>query len=119
MSRYIDKPVATEDFYIEWSSIVDCPTAWGTRAQMESIEWLDITPERFDRADESGSSSHFGHQFGDDDYLVRNHGPVDFLIEARNMRAFCLSMDPQNPDLFNAALTKPAPETITDEETTQ
>lgn len=54
MPSYIVKPKPDEDYYVRYSTIVDAPTAAGTRA-----DWLarGEDPARLDRADASGSSA--------------------------------------------------------------
>lgn len=54
MPRIIIKPKKDEDFYVEWSTIVEQPVDWGTRDDM-----LDIgtPPARLERADEAGTSA--------------------------------------------------------------
>ncbi|UDL16524.1 hypothetical protein SEA_ZOOMAN_283 [Microbacterium phage Zooman] len=68
MPRYFIKPEPDVDLYVWWSTIVDAPIMWGTRAEfMEQYEsdremMFDFGrdfEERLDRADATGSSSHF------------------------------------------------------------
>lgn len=56
---YIIKPDSDEDFYVLWSDIVESPTAFGPRAYLEQLRQYghDPAPERFDRADQLGSSA--------------------------------------------------------------
>ena len=54
MGRAIIKPVSGEDFYFVFSSIVDAPILWGTRAEVE-VAYSHATPERLDQADARGS----------------------------------------------------------------
>lgn len=57
MPGFIVKPVAEEDFYVRWSTVVDAPTDYGTRQELEdSLGEKEGAPERFTRADELGSS---------------------------------------------------------------
>lgn len=49
------KPVADQDFYVDFSRVVDGPTEWGSRDEL--MTWSDIPAERFERADAAGSSS--------------------------------------------------------------
>lgn len=61
MPSYIVKPDRVRDFYVLWSTIVDAPTAFGTRAELTAE--ADLGPqaaERFARADEFGSSCRVG-----------------------------------------------------------
>lgn len=55
MGRYIVKPVAERDFYVEYSTIVDNWVSCGTREDMVRYGLIDET--RLDRADATGSSS--------------------------------------------------------------
>lgn len=62
MPSYIIKPRKDEDFYVVWSTVVDTVTGWGTRKELEGDAWLGrrkgaADAERFDRADEKGSST--------------------------------------------------------------
>jgi hypothetical protein len=60
MPSYIVKTSPDEDFYVMWSEIVEAPTAWGTRAEIEATHWFtpaDVAAERFDRADQYGTSA--------------------------------------------------------------
>lgn len=59
MPAYIIKPKPDEDFYIRYSTIVDSPTSWGSRAELQRIEPY-ATDERFARADEHGMSAQWG-----------------------------------------------------------
>lgn len=57
MPSFIVKPVRDEDFYVEWSTVVDAPTAWGSRVELSRLLGPRASaPERFDRADEFGTS---------------------------------------------------------------
>lgn len=56
MGHTIIKPRRDEDFYVVYSSVVDAPIQWGTRAELES-SYEHAAAERFSRADETGSSS--------------------------------------------------------------
>jgi hypothetical protein len=63
MPSYIVKCDPDQDFYVMWSSIVDAPTAWGSRTEIEAPSWLEpaaIAAERFHRADEYGTSAQWG-----------------------------------------------------------
>ena len=74
----IIKPERDRDMYVEWSTVVDVPTAYGDRAEMLRILHGDPgaadrsdTPERrLARADELGSSSQVGEFWWDDDVFV-------------------------------------------------
>lgn len=68
MPAYIIKPRPDEDFYLRWSTIVDAPTAWGTRAELtEALSHYgseEAAPGRFNRADRSGTSAAGGDWYG-------------------------------------------------------
>lgn len=60
------KPDPDQDLYVVWIDSVDGPAAWGTRAECEA-ELADpcygehaATPDRFERADRTGSSRRYG-----------------------------------------------------------
>jgi hypothetical protein len=62
MPRTIYKADRERDLYVVWSSVVDCPIAWGTRAEI--VDYLRMTDhpdawadERFERVDRSGTSA--------------------------------------------------------------
>ncbi len=55
MPRHIIKPVRDRDFYIEWSSVVDCPVDWGTREEFREVGYGDFA---FSQADLLGTSSY-------------------------------------------------------------
>jgi hypothetical protein len=73
MGRTLIKPDRNDDFYVEWSSIVESPMAWGTREEM--LAELDVDgEERLARADEYGTSALWGNPraygFDDDGVLI-------------------------------------------------
>lgn len=109
MPSYIVKPEREVDFYFYWSTVVDCPTAWGTRAEMEALRGIDTSSERFERADATGTSSVDGFEgweepFPVTEFWVREIGPDPFIVKRENMRAFCLSLDPYDSSKFDASL---------------
>lgn len=60
MPSYIVKVAPDIDLYVYWSTIVDAPTAIGSRDEL--AEWLRqrgyaADDQRFDRADRTGTSS--------------------------------------------------------------
>lgn len=59
MPSYIVKADPDQDFYVRWSTIVDAPTDWGTRSHLERSARRpeEVTPDRFARADERGTSA--------------------------------------------------------------
>lgn len=73
--KYIIKPTTGEDFYVEWSTVVDNWTFAGDRDTM--LTHVGVTEERLDRADKFGTSAleprgYLG--WGDTSILVRE-GP--------------------------------------------
>jgi len=54
---FIVKPIADEDFYVVWSTVVDAPTGCGSREELaRDLGPAKGAPERFDRADKFGTS---------------------------------------------------------------
>lgn len=76
MSRYIIKPIRDRDFYVEWSSNVDGPLLWGSRAVLEHTDPDRFSSDRFERADETGTSSFIGEDGfeGSVDYVIVGGG---------------------------------------------
>lgn len=72
MPSLIVKPEKDVDFYVVWSSVVDNITAAGTRAQLQHDTLLAARKEagddRFDRADQYGSSAHPEGEMAGDGY---------------------------------------------------
>lgn len=60
MPSFIIKPKRDEDFYVEWSTVVDAPTFWGDREAMSnrfiSRPQAGDDGKRMERADAKGSS---------------------------------------------------------------
>jgi hypothetical protein len=100
MPSYIVKVSPDEDLYVKWSTIVDEPTAWGTREEM--FEFLmdqdEKKPEyagpeiedRFARADQRGTSS-FSGEFGwdDDEFMFQQMG----MLPRQRLADFLASFD--------------------------
>lgn len=84
MPSFVVKPNRDEDFYVYWSTVVDAPTAFGSRAEM--LQHHEITPDRMRRADLNGTSAHDVRDYGWDDraFLVCN---IDFA-ERRNDHSY-------------------------------
>lgn len=90
MPNYIVKPVADEDFYVDWSTVTDCPSMWGSREQLLRRR---VPPERLDRADATGTSSLDGIEgYDQGDFWVNNLGERAFWVSRANMRAFLDSL---------------------------
>ena len=97
MPTFIVKPNRYEDFYVFWSTVVDAPTGFGTRAELVAACPPDRSvTERLDRADERGTSMIDGTWYGwdDDEWLVREGvprppGPGYWTVSRANVRALC------------------------------
>lgn len=89
MGKSIVKPVREEDFYVEWSSIVDNWTLAGTREAM--IE-DGVEPERLDRADSTGSSSFVGW-YGWEDTTFLVHNLPDEVYEPIGLGAYTIKRE--------------------------
>lgn len=106
MPSFIVKPRAGEDFYVVWSTVVDAPTMFGTRDELISDypSRSEFASERFDRADEYGTSmcdpdlprdrQWFG--WHDEAFRLENwpipnarHGEGIYEVRRENVRALC------------------------------
>lgn len=110
MPSYIVKPKPDEDFYIYWSTVVDGPVGWGSRKDLKrdisGDSLIAGNDQRFDRADETGTSSIAG--FGgweETEFVVREIGPHPFILNREDFRAFCESWDGHSQ--FDTSLTRP------------
>ncbi|MFF9565781.1 hypothetical protein ACF1AJ_20700 [Leifsonia sp. NPDC014704] len=110
MPHYILKPRPERDFYIDWSTVVDRPADWGSREMLSAeLDGRSAAPERFDRADETGTSSLVGELgWGAEEIVVHNieGGPV--VVRRVDLEAFCGSLnydDPAHP--YDPALARP------------
>lgn len=58
MGTYLIKPDPDVDWYAYWSSVVDSPLAWGSKASLAARPDIgpELNPDRFERADETGTS---------------------------------------------------------------
>lgn len=103
MPETLIKPVPGEDFYVLYSSVVDTPTGFGTRAQL-SAGRHPVEDERFERADRTGTSALWGdppaHGWHEQTIVVRE-GITDpteppralwGTVRRRDLRAFCESL---------------------------
>ena len=107
MPHYIVKAHPDNDFYVDWSTIVDAPIEWGPAADFTE----QIPADRKERADRNGTSSHDPRFFGWQDpfFIVANLGDGRFYNLPRpNLQAFCEAMnpDPDNPAVQQAALNQ-------------
>lgn len=103
-----------EDEYVLWSTVVDAPTAWGTREQMiaKIIEWeaekvREETAVRFDRADEclGGSSIVDRRPLEERTFMYLQRG----TLTGDQLRDFLRSYKsgPGGEDLYDESLLKP------------
>ena len=100
MPRYIMKVSKDPniDLYVEWSSIVDAPVAWG-RAQD-----LGLSGERKRRCDQSGTSMYDGYGgWESKGMVVTNMGtkPGFYWLERDNLEKFIRMLtdgDPENKE---------------------
>lgn len=98
MPSHIVKPIRDEDFYLRYSTVVDSPCEFGTRAEMLA-EGVDA--DRLDRADAEGTSARWGNPLAygwDDDSFVVREGMKDDTqpdyaiwgeVPRTSLRAFC------------------------------
>lgn len=105
MPTFIVKPKPDEDFYVAWSTVVDAPTAHGTRAELEACPWLDTSSGRFGRADERGTSMNdpilpadqqwFGWHTAE--WMIREVVPHRaggvWVVSRENLRSVCEGID--------------------------
>tara|TARA_R100001244_G_scaffold6385_14_gene7541 strand:+ start:3176 stop:3622 length:447 start_codon:yes stop_codon:yes gene_type:complete len=121
MPTYIVKATPDEDWYCMWSTVVDAPTYWGTRRELEQAarDPREIAAERFHRADDNGSSAAWPgwpaarqpFAWADDEFLLMNDTPpmpdplpdgadgACWLLPRANLRAFCEALDQPDGDL--------------------
>jgi hypothetical protein len=108
MPSFLVKASPDEDWYCRWSTIVDAPTAWGSREQMtrEAHDPREVAPERFERADRNGTSAMipgtpdaeqwFG--WSDGEFILAEAGPDyreggSWMLPRANLRAFCEALE--------------------------
>lgn len=94
MPSYIVKADPDTDLYVEWSTIVDSPIAWGPASHFSNED-----PKRLERADRTGSSSMIGeYTWDDEDIHVRELGTTHnmYFLPRKDLKAFleCLSENP-------------------------
>ena len=107
MPRFIIKPTREDDLYVEWSTIVDAPVAWGPASIFPESA---LPTDRKERCDTNGTSSFDGF-FGWDTpvIIVANMGDGDFYdLPRENLKAFLESLgdNPEDRDTQQAALDK-------------
>lgn len=57
MPNYLIKPERDEDLYVDWSTIVEAPVAWGPKWFLQEADPATYKDERFERADEYSTSA--------------------------------------------------------------
>lgn len=117
MGKFLIKCDPAVDLYIEWSTVVDAPTAVGTREQMykryttsirrELLMTEDEAEDLLHRATAFGTSSQIG---GDgswsDDGLLYMQGPKPAFLPRRNFLAYG-QMLLKDPNAQPVGLTEP------------
>lgn len=104
MPSYIVKADKDTDLYVIWSTIVDSPLSWG-----QAEDFPEENPERFERANRTGSSSFDGFfNWDDEEFYLRELGTKheDYMLPRVNLKDFLvfLSEDPGNPEHQQRAL---------------
>lgn len=85
MGRHVFKPLPQEDFYVEWSTVVDNPVDWG------SAEELGLTDELLEIVDSSGTSSYFGlDDWRSQSMIFRDlDDDESYYVPRQDIRAYC------------------------------
>jgi hypothetical protein len=77
MGKALIKPEREKDFYIVWSSVVDAPVAFASKASIQEADptWTD---DYFERADRLSSSSRIFPETWDEDFTMnfQNSGTI-------------------------------------------
>lgn len=109
MPSYIIKCAPDEDLYLEWSTVVEAPTAVGTRAEMldhltENTSETGIhAPEaRLQRADTTGTSAfgRYGCPWGSDGMIYKQRGILPRRNMAEYARRLLADVDAEPDDLL-------------------
>lgn len=117
MPSFIIKPVADRDEYVVWSTVIDNVTMAGTRLEFAIEPELhagEFAAERFERADATGSSEHFGSIFHweRDLFLVHNLSWTDEafrVVRREDLYDFALAEAAEDADMCYA-LSRPVVE---------
>lgn len=108
MSSFLVKAESDVDWYCLWSTVVDAPVTWGSRAELTraALDPREATAKRFERADKNGTSARipgipdaeqwFG--WNDGAFVLMEAGPEyreggAWLLPRANLRAFCEALD--------------------------
>lgn len=104
MPSFLVKATPDADWYCLWSTVVDAPTYWGTRAELirEHCDPAAVVAERFDRADKNGTSAMIPGTSDDEQWFGWNDSPFIlseagpeyrdggcWMLPRANLRAFC------------------------------
>jgi hypothetical protein len=103
MGQTLIKPDRDEDFYVLWSSIVEAPLAWGTRAGIIAYGLGDDAEERIARTDKNGTSAlwpstgSYAYAYNDDDGIVYQQQGI---VRRHNLKELCNRLaQSEDPDL--------------------
>lgn len=118
MPSYIVKPERDKDFYVLWSTVTDSPHAWGTRQELSEdgdgfLGHRTYAAERFERADEFGTSDLSIRQFGwEDAILVVMNMPKNGILKRSDLRKYLDSLVVANGAALSAddSLITPFPD---------
>jgi hypothetical protein len=110
MGQFIIKASSDEDWYCVWSTVVDAPVEYGTKAEIRQRRHIEnLSDDRFSRADTHGTSAIDCDWYGWDDkvFMVRECGlPEVRDLKRADLKAFCMLMDADDvPGML--ALTTP------------
>lgn len=108
MPSYIIKLNKEEDLYVYWSEIVDAPHCWGTKEQvseyMVRVGHTDDLENRFDRADEHGTSAFaYAENYGWNDTGVLIYDQKGFL-RRNDLKDFLSSFNKLTGEFNNSLL---------------
>lgn len=85
MGYFIMKPDPDEDFYVEWSTYVDEPIAYGPKSEFQTYDPERYKDARFDRADEIGTTSYLSEmKFGVESMWICQQ----WEIPRKNLKAY-------------------------------
>lgn len=129
MPNFIVKAERDQDWYCIWSTVVDAPTYWGSRAELvaEHYDPAAVAAERFKRADQNGTSAKIPGTPDDEQWFGWNDGPFVlmeagpessgdgcWLLPRANLRAFCEALGSER-DTTDLCVWEPHDDTTTRE----
>lgn len=105
MARILIKLEPNTDWYVLWSTIVDGPIAFGPKADLLKADHDgDLLPERWARADATGSSSRNGwYSWTEDTMVVYSCGTG--VLKRADLLAFCQALAKEDTAAAEALLT--------------